>query len=235
MNIETARDFGYQTEILFPPVRFGETALKEFAFNLDRRGVSYNQSRFGDSALELTQASTSSAETSRYVLKTDRVAVVHENVERLGFEIFCEKVEIISKMLVESFRMPFLLGQTHVIRKIVNPAGASDARLYLLDTVCRFGEEKRRAFMRPVHGFGLRFVFPATPEDPTEFDVKVESFLRDGRLLYLENVGRFHAPVVAQNLAALRAGLDRTNTFLREQMASFFAQFEAGEGGPGPA
>lgn len=234
MNIETARDFGYQTELMFPPVRFTETALKEFAFNLDRKGVSYNQSRFAESALELVQTSTNSAETSRYVLKSDRLVVSHENVERIGFEIFCEKVEIIGKMVIEAFRMPFFLAQTHVLRKIVNPHGTPDARLYLLDRVCQFGDEKRKAFNRPVHGFGLRFVFPATQEDPTEFDVKVESFLRDGRLLYLENIGRFHPPVVAQNLAALRAGLERTNAFLLEQIATFFAQFH-GETGHGSA
>jgi len=233
MNIETARDFGYQTELLFPPVRFTEPALKEFAFNLDRQGVSYNQSRYADSALELIQSSSNSAETSRTVLKSDRLVVAHENVERFGFEICCEKVEVIGKMVIETFRMPFFLAQTHVLRKLVSPVGTPDARLYLLDRVCQFGDEKRKAFKRPVHGFGLRFVFPATQEDPTEFDVKVESFLRDGRLLFMENVGRFHPPVVAQNLGALRAGLDRTNAFLLEQIASFFAQFHGGESAGG--
>jgi hypothetical protein len=236
MNIETARDFGYQTELLYPPVRLTEQALKDFAYQLDRRGVSYNQSRYADNGLELVQSSTSSAELSRYVVKPDRLVVVHENVERLGFEIFCEKVEIIAKMCMEAFHLPFFLSQVHVIRKIVNPAGTPDARLYLLDHVCGFGEDRRKAFRRPVHGVGLRFVFPVVSnDDPYEFDVKVESFLRDGRLLFIENIGRFHPPVVANNLAALRAGLEKTNAFLLDQIAAFFAQFHRPPEGGGPA
>lgn len=233
MNPETARDFGYHTEFAFPARRLGEPLLKVFARELEERGVPHNQSAFQDNYAELVQTDNASGERTKITIKPDRVAVGHENVQKEGLVIYGQKVDLVAKTVLERLGVPVLAQQVHVIRKLVNPAGTKDARQYLLDGVCKFDERRRSTFGRPLHGAGLRFYFPATDrQDPCEYDVKVESFLRDGTLLYLENLGKFHLPLTLQNLEKLTVNVERTNEFLLDRVFAFFAQFNDSAGLP---
>jgi hypothetical protein len=232
MNAESARDFGFHSEFGFPPRRFPESMLKTFAHELDERGVSHNRSAFQDNHAELAQTSGGSAEVTKIIFKPDRFILSHQNVEREGLVIFTQKLEIVSRAVLEKLGVPVFTSQTHALRKLVTPRGGQDARLFLLEAVCGFDTRKRELLGRPLHGNGLRLTFGAVEAtDPHEFDVKVESYFRDPRLLYIENQGRFHLPVVMQNLEVVPRNVDRTDDFLRVSVFPFLESFNTA--GPG--
>ncbi len=231
MNPESVRDLGYQSHLVFPAKRFKEGDLKAFANELEDRGVSHNRSAFQDNFAELVQNDGSTDELTRTIIKSDRLLLSHDNVQSQGFAIFSQKLEIIAQAAFEHLSVGVITNQLHTIQKLVTPKRGADARIFLLEKLCGIGADKRKVLKRPLHGAGLRLCFPITDrQDPFEYDVKIESYLRDGTLLYVQNSGKFHLPLVAQSLKSLTGNLDRTNEFLLGEIFDFLKQFNDGSG-----
>jgi hypothetical protein len=76
-----------------------------------------------------------------------------------------------------------------------------------------------------VHGIGLRLFFSPGTEVPVEFDVKVESLLRDATQLFLENTAKFYVPLQTADLTPVKNGLEATENFLTETVVKFLCQF----------
>lgn len=129
--------------------------------------------------------------------------------------------------------IPAFVLQQCLIRKVANPLAQTDARVFLSQRVCSIEDKKLQAFGRPLHGIGLRFFFSPSQEAPFEFDVKVESLLRDPTQLFLENTAKFYAPQQTADLMPVKRNLEATEQFLSDTFIKFLCQFNPKSQGGG--
>ncbi|MEE3053066.1 MAG: hypothetical protein VYB34_04980, partial [Planctomycetota bacterium] len=75
-----------------------------------------------------------------------------------------------------------------------------------------------------LHGF--RLVFPATKEQPAAFNVRVESYLRDRRSVYIENVGTFKTPIPSGKLDQIERQIGTVSDFIVSKIIPFLTQYD---------
>ena len=56
--------------------------------------------------------------------------------------------------------------------------------------------------------------------------MRVESYLRDPRSLYIENVGTFKAPIPSGNLEKIEHQIGATSEFIAAKVIPFLAQYD---------
>lgn len=84
-----------------------------------------------------------------------------------------------------------------------------------------------KCLARPIHGCGIRLVFPPLRDNQSEYIIRVESLLKDISRILLENQARFFVPIQLQEdyLANIKEELDKTYSFLRQNISDFLMQY----------
>ena len=83
-------------------------------------------------------------------------------------------------------------------------------------------------FQRPLSGIGIKITFPPTQEHHSTFQVRIEPYLRDLKMFYLQNEAQFFDPVVDIN--QLQPRLQEAYEFLKQQAGPFLLSCR--NGGP---
>ena len=78
-----------------------------------------------------------------------------------------------------------------------------------------------QGFERKPACLGIRLVFPADKDSPVEFEVKVESFVRDTTRLFLQVHARFLQPLPTKDPKLALGCLRKTKQFLEERVFPF--------------
>ena len=228
MNRASARDYGFQVELAYPPLptTIAERDWHGFAHALSERGLEYSRLSTERGVLELVRSFTESREATVYTFTRERMRVRHEFVGELGFQPFCENVLLAVTAVFEEMHVPVMLDQRTTVRKLVSMAGRQDARLFLMQRVSKIDSEALGHFGRPVHTVGLRYFFPMVEDAPFEFDVRIESLMEDPHTIYFQNRGKFVVPPVGDADAdevVRRLGL--TREFIETNVFNFLDQF----------
>ena len=71
------------------------------------------------------------------------------------------------------------------------------------------------------HHYHLGIVFPAEKTNPTEVEVKVESYLLDPSRLFLQAHARYHQPLPRREAKLAVANLRETKEFLEKRVFPF--------------
>ena len=128
-------------------------------------------------------------------------------------------------MAVEERPVQLFTAQVVTIRTLINPRRFQDSRAYLKDGVFGFGEELADLGREP-QLYGMRLVFPPTPQEPWAFTLRVESFANDPRSLFLENQGSFGPLVGAAGYETLQHNIGATYDFLAQRALPFLGHFD---------
>jgi hypothetical protein len=228
MNRASARDYGFQVELAYPPLppALSERDWHGFAHALSQRGLEYSRLSTERGALEIVRTFSESREATVYTFARERMYVRHEFVGELGFQPFCENALLAVTAAFEELRVPVMLDQRTTVRKLVSMAGREDARIFLMQRVSRIDSDTLDEFGRPVHTVGLRYFFPVVEDTPYEFDVRVESLMEDPHTLYFQNRGKFVVPPVeAASAAEVVRRLRLTREFIETNVFNFLDQF----------
>jgi hypothetical protein len=84
-------------------------------------------------------------------------------------------------------------------------------------------KEALEVFKRPVLGGGLRLVMPPKQgeDEPIEIELKIESFFRDTKKIYIETTFRWLQPVLAETQMDTKGRLERIYAFVEDEVQSF--------------
>lgn len=225
MNKNTLRDICYIVHLLTPNTRFSKEQLQEL-YSQTIKTHDYSASVFNDNGTaEFRIADTRTPEITKYIFSNNSILLMHDNVGRIGIDNFLEKVEDI---IINSFRhlsIPLFVEQRYVIRCLANLHKLTDSRLFIAENVCSLKENNLKVYGRPIHGVGLRFFFPPTNDKLYEFDIKLESLLKDPRNLFLECQGRFFQPIQQNSMDSVKMNMTLTKEFVYSNMSDFLCQF----------
>ena len=168
---------------------------------------------------------------SQLNLLPDRIQITEDHTG-ISVEQFGKRLVAVLTAALPILHVPVLLVQQATVRVVCVPNSFRSAAEYLALRVFKMTPEELEPLGRPASVFGMRLVFPPTKEQPQNYNVRVESYVRDQRALYIENVGTFKAPIQSRNLDHVEANLLATSEFLNERVLAFLSRYDRDPGTP---
>ncbi|MCZ6690860.1 MAG: hypothetical protein O7H41_14805 [Planctomycetota bacterium] len=218
---ELAADHHYHLGIVFPDKRFSAKELKRLAPKMDAAGLDYGRSSFGPNDAIFESSSPESPEKTIYRVTSKFLAITHHFVGQMQFEAFCKLAETYIPLVSDTLQVPPWRTRECIVQKLAPCPDGEDSRNFLSKTLLRLDESKLGSFEKPPQGLGLRFVFPAEKTNPTEIEVKVESYLLDTSRLFLQAHARYHQPLPRREAKLAVANLRETKEFLEKRVFPF--------------
>ena len=230
MNKQTLRDDCYIIHLFTPNVRYSKEQLQDLYTNTAKTH-DYSYSVFKDEgSAEFRITDQRTPEQTKYIFDGSTVLLVHESVGKIGLEHFLERANDLISNAIKYLKIPLFIQQNSVIRCNASPFHTDDSRRFILESVCSLKEERLKSFGRLVHGVGLRFFFPPMQDKLYQFDIKIESLLKDPRVLYLECMGSFFQPIQVSTLDMIKENMHTTKDFIYNNISDFLEQFNKKEG-----
>ncbi len=162
---------------------------------------------------------------SRLTFAGDRLQFAEDHMGTTA-EQFGKKVRTVLEEALPGLGLGAILVQQVTVRAVCTPNAFGSAAEFLADSIFRVPQDDLREFERPVSLHGFRLVFPATKEQPAAFNVRVESYLRDRRSVYIENVGTFKTPIPSGNLDQIEQQIWTVSDFIVSKIIPFLTQYD---------
>jgi hypothetical protein len=162
---------------------------------------------------------------SHLSLLGDRIQLTEDHTG-ISVEQFGRKAMAVVSTALKILGVPLILVQQTTARITSMPNNFKNASEYLARSVFKIHSDDLEAFGRPTSVFGFRLVFPPTAEQPHNFNVRIECYVRDGRSLYIENVGTFKSPIQPSSLDQIEKQAQLTSDFLVNNVVKFLSTFD---------
>jgi hypothetical protein len=165
---------------------------------------------------------------SQLTLLGDRIQLTEDHTGT-STEQFGKKVVAVLSAVLPALGIPLLLVQQNKVRATSTPMSFKTATEFLARRVFKIQPEQMEPLGRPTSIFGFRLVFPAHARHPENFNVRIESYVRDPQALYIENVGTFKTPIQSSTLPTVEDNLRITSAFISENILNFLSLYDRRE------
>ena len=224
MNKESLIPFSFTIELLNPPLKHQQEDIHKLFTELKDLYINYNT--LTDTITELSYIDKKTQETKRLIIRNDKIIVINDSTSSTLDRFWRDASYVIEKS-VSLLNIPIFFFRQYIIRFTAFPLKEEDSRIFLGNRVCKLEDSNLKPFGRPIHGFGIRFVMPAIKDEQNEYNIRVESSLRNTKQIFLENQARFIVPLQLQKnyLDSLRTEIDKTYEFLKRNVTDFLEQY----------
>jgi len=224
MNPESLTPLTFGILLVHPPLLHADKTLKELFTQLGTVHEFTQYQQPAEGAAQFTRVWRGTNERLVCTFQSQQVEIVHD-LPSSDLQGFWRSAQDVLMQSVRLLKIPAFLVQQYLIRKTAYPLSDADARIFLTQRVCKLGDAQLQTLARPIHGIGLRLFFAATQDTPVEYDVKMESLLRDPAQLFLENTAKFLVPVQGPDLTGIQKNLESAEGFLTQTIVNFLVQF----------
>ncbi|MCB9915673.1 MAG: hypothetical protein H6828_11070 [Planctomycetes bacterium] len=161
---------------------------------------------------------------SQVAFLADRIQF-REELGSLTCEDFSARVARIAVDAARATGLGMYAVQQVTIRSLISPRHWRQSDEFMRDALFGFGDTME-AFDKAAQIYGLRLVFPPTPDSPTTNTLRIENFAQDPRSLFLENQASYGAQVVNEGLRDLAPNVLTAYEFLVDQAQAFVEAFD---------
>lgn len=221
------RTISLLTELIHLPINHIPEKLRE-VYNEVCRTCGYENFLRIPGGARIERREPESESFSQVCFLGDRIQLTDDHMGTSAEQFGKKAVEVLS-IALPRLGIPLILVQQTTVRVTTAPNSFRTAAEYLATSVFRVRSEDMQLLGRPTSMFGFRLIFPPTQEHPQKYNVRVECYVRDGRSLYLENVGTFNTPIQEQNLVQVERNLQVTSDFLVENVMKFLSAYDRRE------
>lgn len=215
----------FSTELFHQPVNHSIPKLQELYFALSKTKASYESTDFSSKGPLRLYSHKGEKSKSAVLFMPDRLVLIEEWAD-VALGEFRERVELVVEQAQSIVGIPVIAAQTALVRSTFALTHHNDARVFLMESVCKV-REQLPAFGRPLAIGGLRFVLPETPNHRGTLQVVIEPFKGSPNEIFVEvrgvyNAVRLQADSISQagdNIAAVRQ-------FIAEQVFAFLNGFD---------
>jgi len=225
--LSETRTISLLTELIHLPANHSAEKLRE-VYNEVCRTCGYENFLRVQGGARIERKEPEGDALSQLTLLTDRIQFTEDHTG-ISVDQFGKKIVAVLSTALPSLGIPLILIQQATIRLTATPNSFRNASEYLARSVFKIRPEDFEPLGRPTTVFGFRLVFPPTSQHPHNFNVRVESYVRDGRSLYIENVGTFKAPIQPATITEVEKNLERTADFVAEHVVKFLSIFDRRE------
>lgn len=224
MNKESIVPLSFIIELLNPPMRHRtENTNKLFS---ELKDIYTNCNRPADNITELSSINQTTQEIKRCIVRGNKIIILNDFTS-YTLQSFWKTSSDVLKKAINILQIPLFFFRQYTVRLAATPLKEKDSRVFLGSKVCGFEDSKLKRLGRPMHGCGIRFVFPRSRDNQSEYTIRVESLLKDIGQIFLENQARFFVPIQLQGnyLENIKEELNKTYSFLKENVSDFLVQY----------
>lgn len=218
------RTISLLTELIHLPIVHTPERLRE-VYNEVCRSCGYENFLRIPGGARIERKEAEAEGFSQLSLLGDRIQLTEDHTG-VSADQFAKKVLAVLGAAMPALGIPLILVQQTTVRITAAPNSFRTAAEYLARRLFRIENDDVGALGRPTTMFGFRLVFPQTQEHPYKYTVRVECYVRDGRSLYIENVGTFNTPIQAGHLEQVEKNLLVTSEFVVENVVKFLSIFD---------
>ena len=216
----------FSTELIHGPAPRKKEALQRLYFDLSQtRGAGYDSTDFTDPNQARFYSRRGKTQSIALFLP-DRAVLIEEWADSTLSD-FVDKVGEVAPRILGCLGAPRYLAHTVTIRATFALTHFSDARVFLLDHVCKQENKIGPHFGRPIATGGLRFVLPESNEHNGNLNVIIESFRHSRNEVFVEAKGVFgRQPVDAESVSVILDNARAVRAFISERVYPYLEQFD---------
>lgn len=203
----------FGVEALFPPVQIQAVKIREIYMKLADPCRFTELRQMGEG-----QGGRLAENNNRHLTIMPDRFVFRDEYTRTVFPTFTENTALILKTLWETLSIPVLLHCKVLIRLLLPYQGSETTADFFKRRFLSEAFQDFTIFPRPVTGIGLRMVFPPTSEDRSTYQLRLEPYLQDPQMFFLENSAQFFDPVT--NHKTVEEFMIKANDFCKEYGAT---------------
>jgi|GEM_PF-6112710 len=226
MNRDTIAHVSYQAAFTHIPVSVPKETREELIHRLEKE-IGATQTFYKEDTYGFERKAETD-EILRCSFFPNQIILLHDYPSQLETaKAFAETAKAVTLSALDVLKIPVILPQIYIVRVHARPYGTDDARIFIGEQILRLDGEQTALFSRPIQGVGFRLMFPMLNDTPYSFEVRVESFPENSKILVLENHCQYGEPLSAQKIreGEIERRLNLSIEFLHENAVGFLEKF----------
>ena len=172
----------------------------------------------------LESAATEGGAVSRLSFLKDRISF-HEEHSELSLESLQRRIDAVLQVATDRLSIPIFIVRNVTFRAVAAAPRGQHSSQFIAANLFRIEEQELEPLGRPGSIIGFRMHFPAQDPKGGTHQVRIESYLRDPRSLFLEDWATFKVPLQSRDMQRLSSELNEVEEFLHERVNAFLNQF----------
>ena len=161
---------------------------------------------------------------SRVTFAGDRITFQEEQTN-LSTEHLLRRIEEVVSKTSSRLSLPVFIARNITLRALVAAPMAQHSSQFIAENLFQLTAEDMSSFERPGSLVGFRMQFPPTDPKSALHQVRIESYLREPRSLFLEDVATFKVPLQSSDQQRVAQEVREVESFLHERLTAFLSQF----------
>lgn len=219
------RTLGRSTVFVHPPLQHSQEQLRALYVKISSTCEYENFIRQPDGA-RLEKVDGERGSVTRVTFGRDRITFYEEDPSG-SLEWFSRRVEgvlIATREVIPALQV--FIARVGTQRSALPLQEGNDSSSWLSEKALNIGEEELSVFARPAQAIGLRLQLPAANKKE-QHQLRIESYLKDRRMLYLEDISTWGGIVPISNVAPLLDEMREADRFHREDLLEFLRALDA--------
>ncbi|MBN1420366.1 MAG: hypothetical protein JXP34_16430 [Planctomycetes bacterium] len=221
------RTVTFLSEIVHIPATHAPERLRAAFAELCRRSGYENFIRTSAGA-RIERPADEGGGPGRVVFSSDRIEVREDGAQISVLE-YATRLQTVLEVAVAMLGIPLFVAQQTTLRTIATPLANPDAEQFIGRRLFRVQPEDLEALGRPVRLFGVRLVFPSRSVEEPSYNLRIETYARDPKSLYIENQGVFKVPIPPGDVRVAGERVQATAEFIADKVCPFLSRFDETE------
>ena len=192
---------GVSIELIPLPIQVSLDHLKAIYMEVSSICGYENFTRVGEGARLETAASPEKG-ASRVTFSRDRITFQEEGAT-VGSDLLTRKIHEVVRSLAKRVQVPVIVARTRNHRTLISVPGEATASDWLSLSVINVEQEAYNPLGRPVRASGIRLQMPAQKNDEAMHLLRIEEWLKNPRLLFVEDTATWRAPMPLDQISRL--------------------------------
>jgi len=221
------RSIAFRAELLFLPRSHPAEGLQR----VHARAFASPSGRYANFTVvpggaELSNPPPTPGAASVATILGDRVRV-QEHMTGLACEEFERRVVEVARIVLEELAVPAFVAQQFVVQSLVNPRFSGSAQEFMARQVLNQPAELMQSFEREPRLVGLRLTFPSEKPGQPFYNLRIESYQKDPRSLFIENTGVFQTAIDSSNVELIHSLFTQAYVFVETATLGFISKVDA--------
>ena len=216
---------GVAVELVHLPIQATTDQLREVYVEVSGPCGYENFIRQGTGA-RLETAANEENGASRVTIGRDRL-IFHEEGAASGSEVLGRRIEEVVASLRKRVSLPVIVARTRTHRTLIQVPGGGEASSWLSQHVFALDGDSIDELGRPVKFSGLRLQLPPQTQGEALHLIRVEVWLKNPRVLYIEDAATWRHPLPTDQLQQLAKDLRTAEEITAVRIPQWLASLES--------
>ncbi len=215
---------GVAVELVHLPFQISTDQLREVYLEVSGPCGYENFIRQGKGA-RLETVAKEEGGTSRVTIGGDRL-VFQEEGAAASSDVLTRRIEEVVRSLQKRVKIPVFVARTRTHRTLIQVPGGGEAAQWLSQRAFALDGDSLEALGRPVRFSGLRLQMPPQVQGEALHLIRIEAWLKDSRVLYVEDAATWRNPMPVDQMKQLATDMKSAEEITAVRIPQWLASLE---------